>query len=157
MSLLSRIPIKVSVPLLLVAPVILVAATITTLAYMHSSDTARDLVTQELDQIHDRIDSHVSELLGTAARITQVNASLIVQGKLPIDDLGAWRETLIEQMRAYDTLSTVAWADAEGRAIWVCRYVGDNEHSYFAIKEEPGLGPMPEYRVTADGAVRQEP
>ena len=156
-SIISRIPIRLSVPALLVVPVLLVALILSMIAYLNGRTTARDLVSQELAQIHDRIESHVSELLSAPARINALNASLIEQGKLDPADLASWRDTLIAQMHAFDMLSTVAWGDVEGRAIWVCRYVGDNEHTYFAIKEEPGRGPMPEYRVGADGAVEPEP
>jgi len=153
----SRMPLRVSVPLIFLSPVLLVAVVLSTISYVQSHATARDLTRRHLEQIHQRIDAHVDRLLAAPGQINAINRSLIEQGKLPLDDLPAWRETITAQLRAEPILSSVAFGDSEGRATWICRYVGDEKHIYYAINPAGDATTMSEYRVDGEGNLPAEP
>jgi len=154
---LNRLPLRVSVPLALVVPVLLVSATLALLSHFAGRANARDLTQRHLEQVHRQIDGHLDQLLEAPAKINAVNHALIAQGKLPLDDLDAWRQTLTAQLHAHPELSGVAFGSPDGRAVWICRYIGDDEHTYFAVNPSGDPTRMHEYRVSADGSMSDQP
>ena len=156
-SLLSRIPLRISVPLMLVTPVLLVAVVLTLIAYVQGSATARELTRGNLDQIHKRIEAHVDGLLDTPATPVAMNKALIEQGRLPIDDLPAWRDTIISQFHAQPILSSIVFGSADGRATWVCRYEGDDLHTYYAVNPPGDNTQLAEYRINAKAESSTQP
>ncbi len=157
MPTLSYVPIRVSVPILLALPVLLVAVVLSLLSYYEQGSSARDLTRQQLLQTHERIEGHLNALLDAPGRINRVNAALIAEGRLPLADIGSWRDTLIAQLQAYDMLSSIVWGGADGQATWICRYAGDTKHTYYAIKDAAAGDRMAEYRVGPDGRPEAEP
>ena len=59
----SRISIKWILPPLLVLPVVFVASVLTWLAYSTGRESADDLASQSMHQIHSRIEEHLGHLL----------------------------------------------------------------------------------------------
>ena len=76
----SKIPMKISVPLLFAAPVFIAVIVLSTLAFIQSTSTANELMSQNLVQIHDHIEDRLDDLLNLPARIQQINANLIRNG-----------------------------------------------------------------------------
>jgi hypothetical protein len=88
--LLSKIPIKISVPLLLTAPVIVAFVVLSVIAFGQAQSTANDLMEQSLAQIHDRIEERLRDLLNHPYRIQRINA------ELTMDDITLFLEKLSE-------------------------------------------------------------
>ena len=106
-AVISRIPIKITVPLLLTVPVLIVVALLSTLAFVHGRSTASLLASENLAEIHDRINKRVDVLLSIPGRINHINEGLIRQGKLNVENLRGWRETLFAEAVAFETLSAI--------------------------------------------------
>ena len=61
-SIISKIPMKISVPLLLTAPVIAVVIILSVIAYVEGKSTANELMAQNLAQIHEHIEKRLKNL-----------------------------------------------------------------------------------------------
>jgi sigma-B regulation protein RsbU (phosphoserine phosphatase) len=157
LSFMSRIPIRVSVPVLIAAPVLIIAVVLSWLATGQHQMAAQDLTRQNLLQTHKQIQAHLDQLLDAPGRINRVNAELLAQGMLPTDDLPRWRDTLITELRAYSMLSSIVWGSADGQATWICRYIGDDDHIYYALKGAAAGENITEYRIDASGKVESKP
>jgi sigma-B regulation protein RsbU (phosphoserine phosphatase) len=151
-AIISKIPIKFSAPLVLTAPVLVVAIALSALAFVHGRSAVEDLTAQNLVQIHDRIEKQLDDLLEVPGRINRINANLIEQGKLDLSDMRGWRTTLLEQMQAFDVLSSVAWGGANGQAVWLARY--PNRVGYvFAIKDNQTAEQVHEFQLGPRGEI----
>lgn len=155
--LLSRIPLRFSVPILIALPVLIVAVVLSLLAYGQHQTAARDMTRQNLLRTHGQIQTHLDSLLDAPGRLNRVNTELITQGALPANDIARWRETLIVELQAYDMLSVVLWGSVDGQTTWICRYIGDKEHTYYALKDAQAGKNITEYRVDAKGKVDPTP
>ncbi len=71
----SKIPMRISLPLLFTAPVIGVVIVLSAIAFLEAQSTANDLMEQNLAQIQDRIKERLDDLLNLPNRIQQVNAT----------------------------------------------------------------------------------
>ena len=74
-SIISKIPIKISVPLLLMlltAPVIVAVVVLSVIAFGQAQSTANDLMEQSLAQIHDHIEERIRDLLNHPYRIQRM-------------------------------------------------------------------------------------
>ncbi len=157
MLLLDRLPMRFSAPILLALPVIVVAAALSTISYWQGEAAADELAQQNLVQVHDQIDGHVRNLLSQPRRVVQLNTALLDRGQLSPTDAHTWRETLVEQARAFDMLSAISWGGVDGQATWIARYGGKVDNVYYAIKDQPASKTMTEHRVLADGRIDPEP
>ena len=93
---LSKIPIKISVPLLLTAQVIIAVVVLSVIAFGQAQSTVNDLMEQSLAQIHDRIEERLRDLLNHPYRIQRINADLIIEDLLHIEKLRAWQQIILE-------------------------------------------------------------
>ncbi len=152
---LSRLPIKVSAPLLVGIPVLLVGSGLLVRWNLQSREAVRELADQNIQQIHDMVSTKVIDLLSIPPRVCRLNRDLLLTGMLDPDDLPSWRETFIDELMAFDMLSSITWGSEDGRACWFARYAeGDY---YWALKNDPDGSTMTEWRVGADGVMDPEP
>ncbi len=142
---LSRLPIKVSAPLLVGVPVLVVGVLVTAMWTGQSRHAVRELADRNIEQIHELASNKVAEVLSVPVRICEVNAHLIESGALDVADLAGWRDTLVRQSSAFDMLSSVVWGGADGRAAWVTRYADGAQ--FWALKDDPHAATMREWRI----------
>lgn len=147
---------KISVPLLFAAPVFIAVIVLSTLAFIQSTSTANELMSQNLDQIHDHIEERLDELLNLPARIQKVNANLIRNGLLELGDLRSWSRALIEQARSLESLSSITWGDAKGNSVGIMR-LPENAGFEFSIKDERTGNFLETYFCTPRGRMDKKP
>ncbi|MHC4290936.1 MAG: SpoIIE family protein phosphatase [Planctomycetota bacterium] len=156
MKLISKIPMKMSVPLLLVVPVMFVAAVLTWVTSHEARSTAHQLTSANLHQIQKQIQGHLTSLLDIPVRINDVCVGLLDQGVLDPNDLRSWTTALVDLGTAFEDLSCICWGDEDGRAVWIARYAEQDTYTY-AIKDEQ-TGPMlHEYPMDQQGKLAEKP
>ncbi|MFG0274265.1 MAG: SpoIIE family protein phosphatase [Phycisphaerales bacterium] len=155
--LLSRLSIRLTAPALLAAPVLLVSVVLITIGAVQGRAAVERLASQQLAQIHDRIGEHVRSLVEMPGRVNRANLALLESGRFDPAAPREWGPVLIEQFRAFGTLSAITWGGEDGRCTWVARYAGDDEHLYYAIKDDQTGENIVEYRVNAEGVIETEP
>ncbi len=141
---LSKIPIKISVPLLLTAPVIVAVVVLSVIAFGQAQSTVNDLMEQSLAQIHDRIEDRLRDLLNHPYRIQRINADLIIEDLLHMEKLRAWQQMLYEQLQTFKGISSITWGGADGRSVGITRYPGESGY-LFSIKDKPTEDNILEY------------
>ena len=151
-SIITRIPVRISMPFVLTLPVLGVVLVLSFLAFVQGRTTANDLMAQNLDQIHLQITKSLDEYLKVPSRINHINAHLISQHKLDLSDIREWRLTFFEQMRAFDMLSSIAWGGADGQAVWIARNPNETEY-VFAIKDSQTGEEVYEYQLDPVGNI----
>lgn len=156
-GLLSRLPIRVAAPMILVLPVLLVAGVLITIGTIQGRTAVQRLASQQLKQIHDQIAQHIDSLTSMPARVDQANIALIRSGRLDPAEPRQWGPVLVEQFRAFKVLSAITWGGEDGQCTWVARYLGDDENLYYAIKDQQTGRSIVEYRVGTDGSIASEP
>ena len=134
-SIISKIPMKISVPLLLTAPVIAVVIILSVIAYVEGQSTANELMAQNLAQIHEHIEKRLRNFLNLPKQIQQLNAHLIGEGLINLKNLRSWRKVLLEQVQAFDGLSGITWGSIDGRSVGIFRKP-DGSGYEFTIKDE---------------------
>jgi len=154
---LSRVPLRVSVPVFMAASVLIVALVLVTVSQFQARTTARELTRQGLEHVHEQITTRLDALLSTPGKVNAVNKSLVREGLLPLDDLSAARHTLMAQLDAHPRLSLVALGAADGRATWVIRYREDHSRTFYALSRRDDPGRITEFRIDAQGMIGEEP
>ena len=119
----SKIPMRISLPLLITAPVVGVVIVLSAIAFLEGQSTANDLMEQNLAQIQDRIEERLDDLLNLPNRIQQVNTNLVTEGRVDLQNLRSWRKTLFEQAQIFSGLSSITWGGAE-RSYAVAKFAG---------------------------------
>jgi hypothetical protein len=155
-SVISKIPIKISVPLLLTAPVIIAVVVLSVIAFGQAKSTANDLMEQNVAQIHDRIEERLGDLLNHPHRIQRINADLIIEDLLKMQKLRAWQQMLFEQAQAFKGLSSITWGGADGRSVGITRYPGESGY-LFSIKDNQTDKNLQQYYVDAHGRMEKKP
>jgi serine phosphatase RsbU (regulator of sigma subunit) len=155
-SVISKIPIKISVPLLLTAPVIIAVVVLSLIAFGQAKSTANDLMEQNVAQIHDRIEERLGDLLNHPHRIQRINADLIIEDLLKMQKLRAWQQMLFEQAQAFKGLSSITWGGADGRSVGITRYPGESGY-LFSIKDNQTDKNLQQYYVDAHGRMEKKP
>jgi sigma-B regulation protein RsbU (phosphoserine phosphatase) len=152
----SKIPMKISLPLVFTAPVIVVVIILSAIAYMEANSAVNDLMAQNLVQIQEHIEERLSDLLNLPSRIQRVNANLIRQELLNPQNLRSWRMTLFEQAQAFEGLSSIAWGSADGRSVAIAHL--PNKTGYeFTIKDEETGPDLFEYYCDSHGRINKYP
>ena len=152
----SKVPMKISLPLIFTAPVIVVVIVLSTIAYIEANSAVNDLMAQNLSQIQDYIEERLDDLLNLPSRIQRINANLIRQEHLNLKQLRSWRTTLFEQAQAFKGLSSITWGSADGRSVGIAYH--PNKAGYeFTIKDE-NTGPnLYEYECDSHGRMNKHP
>jgi serine phosphatase RsbU (regulator of sigma subunit) len=155
-AVLSKIPMKLSVPLLLTAPVFVAVVVLSAIAFGDAKSAANDLMEQNLSQIHNYIKERLNDLLALPNRIQRVNANLILKEWLKIKDLRAWQEMLLEQAQTFKGLSSITWGGADGGSVGIAR--NPTESGYrFSIKNNQTDKNLKTYYIDAQGRMEKEP
>ncbi len=153
---LSRIPMKISLPLVFTAPVIVVVIVLSAIAYLEANSAVNDLMSQNLVQIQDHIEERLHDLLNLPGRIQRINANLIRQDHLNRAHLRSWRTTLFEQARAFKGLSSITWGSADGRSVGIA-HRPDKSGFEFTIKDEETGPDLFEYYSDSHGRMNKYP
>ena len=156
-SLLSRLSIRLTAPVLLVLPVLLAAGVLTAISAIQGRAAVERLASQQLAQIHDQIKQHIEALVSMPARVDQANIALLESGRFDPAEPRTWGPVLVEQFRAFEALSAITWGGEDGQCTWVARYIGDDEHLYYAIKDDQTGDHIIEYHVDREGQIAPEP
>ncbi|HBZ97709.1 MAG TPA: hypothetical protein DEO57_07675 [Phycisphaerales bacterium] len=151
----SRLPIKVSAPLMVGVPVLLVGIGLLVRWNLQSRAAVREVADQNIQQIHDMVSTKVIDLLSMPPRVCRLNRDLLLTGMLDPDDLPSWRKTFIDELMAFDMLSSITWGSEDGRACWFARYSEGNY--YWALKNDPHGDTMSEWRVDDQGQIASSP
>lgn len=155
-SLFSRLSLRVSAPIVLSLPVMVAVGVLSLIAFWQARSAANKLAGDQLVEIHRRIDQRLSDLLSMPARINRINAQLIEEKRLDLADLRSWRGYLYEQATAFEMLSGVLWASAEGEVVWMFRYPGKEGYE-FGIKDDATGAEVLEFRMEASDKMSPEP
>jgi sigma-B regulation protein RsbU (phosphoserine phosphatase) len=155
-KIISKIPMRISLPLLITAPVVGVVIVLSAIAFLEGQSTANDLMEQNLAQIQDRIEERLDDLLNLPNRIQQVNTNLIREGWLDLQNLRSWRKTLFEQAQIFRGLSSITWGSADGRSVGIARNPGEIGYK-FTIKDKETGGKLYEFFCDAKGQMDKEP
>lgn len=148
---LSNISIKWIMPPLLVIPVLVVATVLTFLAYTTGKHTADDLADQNMRQIHQRIEEHLTQLLDMPAAINKLNRRMLATGELSLTDVDTNRVPVFEILNIFEAVSSVVIGKKTGQTMWVIRYPGETTYEY-AIKRSPDAN-MEEYPLDDHGGI----
>ncbi len=154
---LSRIPMKVSLPLLITAPVVAVVVMLATIAFLDAESAANDFMEQNLVQIHYRIKERLDDLLNLPYQILEVDTNLISHGLLAVQNLRSWRMTLFEQARSFRGLglSSLDWGGADGRYMGIARVSGESTY-VFSISDEKTNGRLHKFFCNFNGEIERE-
>ncbi len=155
-SIISKIPMKISVPLLLTVPVLSVVIILSVIAWTDAQSTVNDLMEQNLVRIHDLTEERLKELLHLPKQIQLINANLIGKGSLSLNNLRSWRQMLFDQVRAFNGLSSITWGGADGRSVGVAR-IPDTVGYEFSIKDEHTGKNLQKYYFDEQGQMDKEP
>jgi len=152
----SKIPMKISLPLLFTAPVICVVIFLSIIAFSEGKNAANDLMAQNLVQIHQHIDERLDGFLNLPKHIQRINASLIMEGWLDLTKLRAWQPTLLEQALTFKGLSSITWGGSDGRSVGVARY--PKEYGFeFIIKDEHTGNKLETFYCDTRGRMEKKP
>ena len=150
----SRLPIKVSAPLLVGVPVLLVGIGLLVRWNLQSRAAVREVADQNIQQIHDMVSTKVIDLL-------RCPAGLPAQPRSAADrEAGSGRSAVLEKdvHRRVDGLRHAEFHHLGGRgrpACWFARYSQGNY--YWALKNDPAGDTMSEWRVDDQGGMATEP
>ena len=152
----SKIPIRISLPLLFTAPVVGVVIVLSAIAFLEGQSAANDLMEQNLVQIQDHIEERLDDLLNTPNWIQQLNTSLIKEGRLDLQNLRSWRKILFEQARTFSGLSSITYGAADGRSVGIAHDPGKNRYE-FSINDKETGGKLFEFLCDSKGHMEKEP
>ena len=152
----SKIPMRISLPLLFTAPVVGVVIVLSALAFLEGRSTANDLMEQNLVQIQDHIEERLDDLLNMPNLIQQLNTSLITEGRLDPNNLRSWRNILFEQARTFSGISSIEYGAADGRSVRIAHDPGNAGYE-FSIKDKETGDKLFEHQCNAQGQMEEEP
>ena len=152
----SKIPMKISLPLLFTAPVFCVVIFLSGITYVEEKHAANDFMSQNLVQIHSYIEKRVEDLLNLPSRIQQIDANLIRDGWLDLENLRSWMPLLLEQAQAFKGLSSITWGGSDGSSVGIARYPAQSGYE-FVIKDEQTGKNLEEYFLDVHGRREVKP
>ncbi|MHC4562934.1 MAG: SpoIIE family protein phosphatase [Planctomycetota bacterium] len=147
----SKVSVKWLLPPLLVLPVVIVAGVLTWLAYTTGKRSADDLANQNMQQIHSRIEEHLTRLMNMPPAINELHKRMLAKGQLSLTDVDGDRVPVFETLNIFQAVSSVVISKAAGQTMWVIRYPGEMTYEY-AIKRSPDA-PMFEYPLGESGEI----
>ena len=152
----SRLSIKVSLPLLLSLLVVATVSAVSIVGYVRARAAVRALVSENLAQIHERISERLTDVFLIPMRISKINAELIRQNRLRRDDIGNWRNVLFQQVKTFDTVSSIVWGDADGNMTFVSRYPAQSGYAY-GIRDVASGSAIREFEMDGNGRIGSTP
>ena len=155
-SIIAKIPIKISVPVLLTIPVFSVVLILTAIAWTEGKSSVNDLMEQNLVRIHEQTEGRLKELLNLPKRIQLINANLIEKGVLSLNNLRSWRQMLLDQVQAFNGLSSITWGSADGHSVGIARN-GDTSEYVISIKDERTCERLQKFYFYKQGQMDKRP
>lgn len=155
-SIFSKLSLRLSAPIVLSLPVLIAVAVLSLIAFWQARSAANKLANDQIVEIHKRIDHQLGNLLNMPARINRINAQMVEEARLNLDDLRSWREFLYEQAMAFDMLSGMLWGSSEGEAVWMFRYPGKEGYE-FGIKDDATGEEVLEFRMETKDQMSVDP
>ena len=152
----SKIPMKISLPLLFTVPVIGVVIVLSAIAWVEGHTTANDLMAQNLAQIQDHIEERLDDLLNLPDRIQRINANLIREGWLNPQNLRSWQLTLFEQLQTFSGINRITWGSVDGHSVGLARYPWKTGFE-FTIKDNKTGKKIYKYYCDARGQIKKNP
>lgn len=134
---LSRVSVRILVPVLVVVPVVALAGTLGWIGVRSSRSSVDDLAGQIVAQIGSRVGQRVEGHLRVAGTASDATMVLLDAGVLDPADLTDWWDVLWRQWSAFGGLSSIVFGRADGAVTWIAQYPGD---------------PLPEYALKADAS-----
>lgn len=153
---LSKISLRITMPILLVLPVVVTAVALITIIFFRGREATETLAWQNLQQLHLEIASRLDNFFTQPVRLNKLNENLILNGELNPANIRSWSRTFWEEVRDSDHISSVIWGDAAGNAAIVSRYADEKECT-FLVKDEKTSGKMENYRIDANGRLADKP
>lgn len=149
-----RIPFQVALPLLMSLLVLGSVSAIVVVFHVQGNAIVRRLAEQNLKQVHGRIADRLRDNFDVAERVSRVNRETIQMGHWDRHDLASWRGPFFEQVRGFETISSIVWGDVFGSAVFVLRYPADGGYT-FGIRVPAIDARAYEYRLL-DGGERED-
>ena len=103
----SKLPLKITAPILLTVPVLIVVVALSTVAFVQGRSTADDLASQNMRQIHQRIEEHLSRLMDLPPAINELNKRLLDKGQLSLTDVDQNRVPVFETLDIFQAVSSI--------------------------------------------------
>lgn len=155
-SVIKKLPIKITAPVLVTAPVLIAVVVLSIVAFIQGRSTANNLASQNMQQIHGRIEERIEGLIATPPSVNRLNAQLIQDGKLDLKDLRSWGKTLYEQKQVFADLTGIMWGGTDGRVAWMFHYPGQDTLE-FGVRDDKTGKNVQLFTVDAQGQFSSEP
>ncbi len=152
---LTRLPARLTAPLLLAGPVLLVSAALITVSFVRGRSASRELALAGFADIHRGIGQQLGQMLSAPPQVTSLNAALLDEGALPLDAQAQWQRVWLGQARLFAALSCISWDGADGRQVWIARYPGDPTY-WFAVNSDRGEGDVVERPYGPSGQLQAD-
>lgn len=153
---LQKLPLRVTVPLLLALPLLLTASVIIVIFLTQSGAATERLAYDELAQIHQEILDQTDALLSEPGRINRLNATLLREGWLDPTRPRDWARIWVEEGNAAAGITAIDWGSTVGDAVTVSRYVGDQGDT-LGIKDAHSQGLFEQFAVAPGGEIAEQP
>ena len=150
-SLRSRLSVRVLMPVTLAVPVVIVSAVLIWLGFHTGKQSANELAGQSTEQVHHRIEEHLTRLLDLAPAMNELEKHMLATGELSWQDMDRNRLPVFRLLNIFPEVPSIVLGSADDRAMWVIRYPGETSYE-FAIKTQTGKT-MDEYTLGDDGRI----
>ncbi|WP_197439865.1 response regulator [Calycomorphotria hydatis] len=154
---LKRLPVSISVPLVIAVPVLAAVACVLTVTNWQAERVTQELARRNVDEIHSRIHLQLNRLLDLPRAIQRINKRLILSGQLDANDLRSWRGFLFEQALAFPELSCIEFGSESGEIAWIARYPSNPGQYEFGIKDQQTGEKVEEFIYNNAGGIRDQP
>lgn len=143
----------------MVAFIAQIASTVGLVSYFsfrNSQQTANELATQLMKEKSSQIQTYIKTYTELPPLATQVNASALQGGNLPLDDLSRWNAFLFQQSQRFEKLAYLYFGSAQGEYV---EFRGDRDranpqavHRFIYSKRQGDIvPPMRIFDVNAQG------
>lgn len=151
----SRLPsVRVVVTWVVVVPLVLTSAVLLALGTAAGERGAESLVGTLMDSVSSNVQKEVSDYLAVAARLSDVYAGQLHDGRLPTTGLQAWEPVMADDLARTPGVASICFASTDGETTWLLR--GRKGLEVGRVRGgavEPGATNAVEFPVTARGAI----
>ena len=156
MSLFTKITQKVSLRVILIvsfaAQIVVIAALVGYISFRNGQKSVNTIAHQLRGEIAARIEQHLQAFLDAPRQINQFNARMIRLGSIHPNDAAEMQSHFLEQVKVYETVSSVYFGNADGGIVGSGREgARGNLYVYSTANLQPGI--FEKYIVNSDGAV----
>lgn len=153
-SLKKRLPTKISLRFFIVSFFLiqsfLIIGTIGYFSFSNGRKTISHIASHLGAETSAHIEQHLDEFLAAPQKINQVNANAIQQGWLNVDDPTALERYFVEQIRVFDSVTSIYFGNAAGGLVDANRNNADGQQ-YVLVTDEFASGTLRKYVVDSEG------